>query len=220
MGLSAMADKLSSWGYAISPETLTKKFYNPWLEVFPRRKTATKEFDVVEFLGKTLPVGELTASQIKELLLGFHEPTAQAAVTDEGTQATLKNLKAAGIKLGVISNSPIPGYCHDRTLELLGLLPYLDTRLYSYDEGLRKPDHKIFRRALDMTGATPETAVMIGDSWSLDLAPACEMGMRVLHYQSPRKKAEEIPSSTATLGLAKISLIRESEPILFRFLRE
>ncbi|MGK5089052.1 HAD-IA family hydrolase [Bdellovibrionota bacterium FG-2] len=220
LGISAMADKLRAWGYSLSKKALKTGFYDPWLAMFPKRKSALKEFDVVEFLGSTLPMDMLTADQSKELLLIFHEPSAQAAVTDEGTQATLKNLKAAGIKLGVISNTPIRGYCHDRTLELLGLLPYWENRLYSYDEGVRKPDRRIFQKALEMAGATPETTVMIGDSWSLDLAPECEMGMRVLHYQSPRKIADEIPSLSATLSLGRISLIREREPILFRLLNE
>lgn len=54
----------------------------------------------------------------------------------------------------------------------LGLDGRIDHILVSEDIGIRKPDPRIFQRALDLTGAEPAEAVMIGDSLQADIAGA------------------------------------------------
>jgi FMN phosphatase YigB (HAD superfamily) len=44
-------------------------------------------------------------------------------------------------------------------------------------EGVEKPDHRIFRLALERTGRIPEESVYVGDSPSFDIEPARAVGM-------------------------------------------
>lgn len=45
------------------------------------------------------------------------------------------------------------------------------------DTGEMKPSEQFFRRILDSHGIDPGDAVMVGDSWTRDLAPAEQLGM-------------------------------------------
>ena len=62
-------------------------------------------------------------------------------------------------------------------LRKLGLDGRIDHILVSEDIGVRKPDRRIFDQALELTGAEPAEAVMIGDSLQADIAGAGALGI-------------------------------------------
>ena len=90
---------------------------------------------------------------------------------------TLRGLKAAGYRTGVISN-----FSHRLPLVLkeAGLVPYLDTVTYSSEAGAEKPHPKIFRSALARAGAAPERVLMVGDSYEADYLGARNAGLHAL----------------------------------------
>lgn len=57
--------------------------------------------------------------------------------------------------------------------------PAVERVIDSAEVGVRKPDQRIFRRALD--GITPENAVHVGDEYETDVKGALEAGMGVIH---------------------------------------
>ncbi|MDE5950381.1 MAG: HAD family hydrolase, partial [Acetatifactor sp.] len=71
-------------------------------------------------------------------------------------------------KIGVIANQS-PGTAE--RLEKYGLLRYIDLVVASAEEGVSKPDHRIFQIALDTSGSTTARAVMIGDRVDNDIIP-------------------------------------------------
>ncbi len=77
-------------------------------------------------------------------------------------------------KIGVIANQ-IPGTA-DR-MKSYGLYPYLDLIIASAEEGVEKPDLRIFEIALERAKCRPENAVMIGDRIDNDIVPAKQKGM-------------------------------------------
>ncbi len=87
---------------------------------------------------------------------------------------TLRELRDAGIRLGVVSNwdSRLP-----RLLELLDLAGYFETLAVSHIEGVEKPDPALFHRALERLGATPEQALHVGDMEIFDIAGARAAGI-------------------------------------------
>lgn len=80
-------------------------------------------------------------------------------------------------KLGVIANQS-PGTA-DR-MKAYGLSQYLDLIIASAEEGIEKPDLKIFELALKRAGCPPEHAVMIGDRLDNDIIPAKRLGMKTI----------------------------------------
>jgi HAD superfamily hydrolase (TIGR01509 family) len=77
------------------------------------------------------------------------------------TEATLRTLHDAGIKVGVVSNI---GFDIRPHFAAWGLDALVDAYVLSYEVGRCKPDPAIFRRACGMVGADPERTLMVGDS--------------------------------------------------------
>ena len=90
---------------------------------------------------------------------------------------TLRALRAAGYRTGVISNFShrLPGI-----LEGLGLASHLDTVTYSFEAGAEKPHPRIFKTALARAGAVPERVLMVGDSYEADYLGARHAGLHAV----------------------------------------
>ncbi len=87
----------------------------------------------------------------------------------------LGELRARGLALGVVSNaaSDLPAF-----LEWLGLAPFFDVILASAAEGRKKPDRRLFQRALDRTGAVAADTIHVGDMAFEDVLGARNAGVR------------------------------------------
>lgn len=57
-----------------------------------------------------------------------------------------------------------------------GILKYIDLVVASAEEGVAKPDLRIFEIALKRSGCPAEYAVMAGDRIDNDIVPAKKMG--------------------------------------------
>ncbi len=79
--------------------------------------------------------------------------------------------------IGIIANQNFGS--KDR-LEKLGLMKYIDLVVASAEEGVAKPDLRIFRIALDKAHCLPKNAVMVGDRLDNDIAPANLIGMKTV----------------------------------------
>ena len=88
----------------------------------------------------------------------------------------LKRLKPK-YKIGVIANQSLG--TKDR-LEAFGILKYIDLVIASAEEGVSKPDLRIFEIALERAGCRPENAVMVGDRLDNDISPAKKLGMTAI----------------------------------------
>jgi putative hydrolase of the HAD superfamily len=91
--------------------------------------------------------------------------------------AVLRDLRAAGIVLVVVSNWDVS--LHD-VMEQTGLRDLVDGVLTSAEVGEAKPGGAMFRAALDLAGAAPAEALHAGDSIEHDVAGALAMGMRAV----------------------------------------
>lgn len=80
-------------------------------------------------------------------------------------------------KIGIIANQAFG--TADR-LEAFGILKYIDLVIASAEEGVAKPDLKIFEIALEKAGVGPDEAMMVGDRIDNDILPAKKLGMRTM----------------------------------------
>lgn len=88
---------------------------------------------------------------------------------------TLDELRGRGLKLGIITNGT--SVRQRRKITALGLEQWFDTMLVSEEEGVRKPDAEIFRRALVRCEAAPREAVFVGDHPIADVEGAHRAGL-------------------------------------------
>jgi putative hydrolase of the HAD superfamily len=62
-------------------------------------------------------------------------------------------------------------------MEVSGLGKYFQRVILSEEVGVRKPHREIFDFAMEVSGATAETSLMIGDDWDADILGARDYGM-------------------------------------------
>src|SRR5690242_12463707 len=74
----------------------------------------------------------------------WYEPIAKTARVADGVIPTLASLRDAGIRLGLVVNTPHQGAVIDRHLEAENLLEFLPVRAYSSEVGVAKPHPRIF----------------------------------------------------------------------------
>ncbi len=80
-------------------------------------------------------------------------------------------------KIGIIANQE-PGTAE--RMKRYGLFQYLDLIIASAEEGVEKPDLRIFELALKRANCLPESAVMIGDRLDNDIVPAKRVGLKTI----------------------------------------
>ncbi|MDO8211191.1 HAD family hydrolase [Conexibacter sp. CPCC 206217] len=128
-----------------------------------------------------------------------------------GALDALQRLRDDGIALALISNIWEP-YLRSVRVHYGAFfdahIPH-DLQLFSFREGSAKPATQLFERALARAGVGPADAVMIGDSYGEDIAPAIALGLQttwVLHR--PQREASnlirilngEAPPPSRTIG--------------------
>lgn len=89
----------------------------------------------------------------------------------------LDALESMGIRTAVISNWD---YSLHRVLRGFGLDRRFDLVVASLEEGVEKPDPRLFHLALDRLGVAPDEALHVGDNPEDDLDGAQAAGMRAL----------------------------------------
>ena len=112
----------------------------------------------------------------EELNVDLPEWSSEDEILYSGAEDVLKGLSEK-YKIGVIANQPLG--TADR-LEAFGLLKYIDIVVASAEEGVAKPDKRIFDIALERAGVIPEEAFMIGDRIDNDILPAKNIGMKTM----------------------------------------
>jgi putative hydrolase of the HAD superfamily len=89
--------------------------------------------------------------------------------------AALDRLAAAGIRTALVSDA---GADDVASWVRSPLKERLDAAVFSYELGVRKPDPRIYRHALDAIGARPEETLFVGDGGSDEHRGARAVGMR------------------------------------------
>ena len=88
---------------------------------------------------------------------------------------TLKRLKEGGLTLGLVSNRSKP--CQPECEEL-GLLGYFDFAYVAAEVNAWKPNPRIFDRALEFSGSSPERTIYVGDNYYADILGAQNAGLQ------------------------------------------
>ncbi|MCB9418194.1 MAG: HAD family hydrolase [Ardenticatenaceae bacterium] len=142
--------------------------------------------DVLQAAGaKHIPADYVTkaAELYESAICAQAEPMANAC-------EVVAEVKAAGFKLGLVSNTMFTSKAHIADMERFGLLDYFDAMVFSADVNKWKPTAAPFLHVLELLGSEGETAVYIGDDPGSDILGGQRAGMRTIHYQSSQRFAQ------------------------------
>jgi putative hydrolase of the HAD superfamily len=99
--------------------------------------------------------------------------------TDPDVAPLLRQLRARGIKTGVLSNTMWPRSAHESVFGRDGVLGLIDGAVYSSEIPWTKPHPEAFRAAMAAVGVSdPASCVFVGDRPYDDIFGAKRVGMR------------------------------------------
>ena len=161
-----------------------ERFLSAWET--SRKRASTGVFSTTEermrSVVKTLAV-QLSEDEYHDLAQREDEMWRTRVELIEGAYSLLAKLRAAGMKLAVVSNGPVAM----RSLrDHLGLGSLVDVTLFSHAVGVLKPDLEIYNRALVDLGLAASCCVYVGDGNDRELDGARAVGLYTIRVRRER----------------------------------
>jgi putative hydrolase of the HAD superfamily len=92
-----------------------------------------------------------------------------------GAIETLQEFKRRGIRMGLITNGN--GEFQRNKIRRFDLNRFFEAVIIEGEFGMGKPDRSVFIAAMELLGASPAQAWMVGDDLARDIQPAQELGL-------------------------------------------
>jgi putative hydrolase of the HAD superfamily len=128
-----------------------------------------------------------------ELLTAYYEFWEPHTQTDAEVGPLFERLRAAGIKVGVLSNTIWPRDWHEGFFRRDGVLHLIDGAVYTSEIPWTKPSPLAFRTALDAVGVDDASrCVYVGDRLFDDVWGAHNAGLRAIHVPHSRIPVEQV----------------------------
>lgn len=102
-----------------------------------------------------------------------------------GVRECLSSLRAAGLRLGALSDFPC-----ERKIELMGLTKAFDLSMTSEETGLVKPDRAPFDELARRLGVANDEVLYVGNSEAYDVVGAKAAGMKTAFISLSRRRRE------------------------------
>ena len=123
----------------------------------------------------------------------------------EDTLPVLAELRDAGLRVGLVSNSArdVHAFARHHRLEI-------DAGITSFSHGKTKPHASIFRAVLELLEVSPDAAAMVGDTVEDDIDGARALGMRAIlldrlgRYPEFEPRIDDLYALPAALGLNRL----------------
>lgn len=160
-------DRLNSLVGHIPRETYIKRFIE-----LDQRGYVWKD-KVYQQLAKEFLITKMTW---EELLQDYITEFKHHCVPFPNLITTLEKLKTSNIRLAIITNGR--GQFQLDNIKALGIEKYFDTILISEWEGIKKPDSKIFKRAMKQLNVSTNQSIFVGDHPENDVKAAQNAGMK------------------------------------------
>jgi putative hydrolase of the HAD superfamily len=142
-------------------------------------------------MSDVLALFDLTPEDVERVTALRREVTRKGLVPVPGAVETIAALRERGLKTGLIT------VCSEDVVSLWEETDFhglFDAEVFSAAVGLRKPDPRIYRIALEKLGVEAADAAFVGDGANDELAGAERVGMRAIGVDSP---SGELPDDWA-----------------------
>lgn len=150
-------------------------------EIQLRQLRLEKTFEALSFSASQDTITHVADQYIEQLSTQTH--------LFKGTKSLLAGL-AAQYSLHIITN----GFenVQQRKLKNAGIDQFFDVVLTAEKAGVKKPNPKIYKTAMDLANANPTISLMIGDSREADIEGALAIGMQALHFNSHGEEQHDL----------------------------
>ena len=119
----------------------------------------------------------LTARRIAD---AYRVEREKAVAPFPGAVETLTELRARGVRLGLITNGAAS--TQQAKIQRFNLEPLFGSIVIEGEFGVGKPDERVFRHSLDVLGVPVEQSWMVGDNLEFDVQGAQRIGITGIWY--------------------------------------
>ena len=195
-GREALVRLIRTEGGRLTRDDLESLFFIPWLLDYRRRVARGREASLDPHLDRLRQAAKISTPD-QRLLEAWFRPYGEQLRPVPGALEALGRLRAAGLKLGLVSNVPLPGVLYEQILRRHGLCEVFEARRFSYDCDTRKPSPALLRVALRDLEVDESAAVMVGDRLNRDIAAGRAAGVGTVWVRSEHSEG---PAADAVIG--------------------
>ncbi|MDX1643170.1 MAG: HAD family hydrolase [Thermoanaerobaculia bacterium] len=177
-------------GSEIGSDDLERLVFAPWRREYRERYRRGREASWTPHLDRLRAAIDERRSDL-ELLEIWFAPFGESLRPVAGAPEAVEELAARGLRLGLVSNVPLPGALYRRVLERFGMAKSIEVFEFSYDSGHRKPSPYMLRSALEVLATSIDHAVMVGDRRDSDVVAGRTAGTATVWIRSDRDRGPE-----------------------------
>jgi putative hydrolase of the HAD superfamily len=134
----------------------------------------------------------------------FLVPIASLARCYDDTESSVQDIKAMGLKTAILTNNPwgMPARTWKELMMRYSFASAVDKIVCCRDVGWRKPSRQPFDRVVQELRVHPDEAIMVGDSFDLDVRGATAAGLLAVHLDrhSPAAAHHELVGGQYRIG--------------------
>lgn len=206
-----IAEEYARYGVSFMPETLHKEY----LRLVKQEEAAMQagpyppEIKLDNVFRTLFAQGGICASaeDVETIGRAFRAASTEYIRLYDGVPEMLKALRAAGKGVWLLSNAQRLFTAWE--LDRLNLTDCFDGICLSSDYGCKKPDPRFFRRLLDERKIPADTAIMVGNDGTCDIAGAKAVGLHTLYIRSNISPDEPLPEADYVLEEMDIRKVQE-----------
>jgi HAD superfamily hydrolase (TIGR01662 family) len=212
----ALANSLLQSGCQIELEAFTRQY-----EQIINRYYITREIDMIE---KPVEVS------VNQALAAFDQPPVPPTVLKEAiaamfrvtearwrveldTHKALGAIHAKGYQMGLISNASNVDDLNI-LIDKTNLREYFSCIVISAEEGVRKPDGRIYEKAMRLMDTEPATCLMVGDTLIADVFGSQQAGMRAVWVTRRASRPENLQAKGKVIPNWQINRLSDLPPLL------
>ncbi len=190
LGLKYLTEYLNEFNSNITFDEVKNGFFKSWMEGISDRSKTFMEFPIEDFLNAFLADYsiKLNMDECVQAINLFYTEYREQVVFESNLYDTLKEIKAKGYKIGVISNTCYYDEVMKECFKKAGIYALIDNFTFSYSLKIGKPNIKIFKTAIEAMDVLPQEAIMVGDNLTSDIKPALDLGMKAIWLKQKNKK--------------------------------
>jgi putative hydrolase of the HAD superfamily len=177
-----LADQLIAAGCSLDRARFAKRFNELMDLYFAQRDIDMLELPIHGIINQALgEFGEemATEEQITEAMHQMYLYTETHWKLEEDARSMLGDLQLSGYRMGLITNASSV-WDVNNLIDQNDLRKFFSVILISGEEGIRKPDRRIFEKAAQKMEIDPSEMVMVGDTLNADIFGARQVGMKAV----------------------------------------
>ena len=161
-----------------------------------------RDFDSLQVLKKlgNRMKHQLTDEQYENLVWLWYQPLAEIVSIEPDLHKTLAALRAAGLKLAIVSNTFVSASVLNKHIRLLGLFEFFDFIYYSYMFKKRKPYPEMFLAAAKELNLPPQEIIFVGDRIDNDIVGSRDVGMVPVLKKNYANIGKDVPQGVTLIN--------------------